>query len=105
MRRRLSENGNGTYIGEMLAERDSALARWPDRHGEPLRVWIQPTSDVADWHDAYADGVRSAVHDWDALGLPVRFVFTQRLRTRRRPRDVHRSLRGTHQRPHPVGAR
>jgi predicted Zn-dependent protease len=76
VRRRLSESGNGTYIGEMLAERDSALARWPDRHGKPLRIWVQPTSDVADWHDAYADGVRQAVHAWDALDLPVHFVFS-----------------------------
>ena len=30
----------GTYIGEILAERDSALARWPDRMTQPLRVWV-----------------------------------------------------------------
>ena len=30
VRRRLAERGSGTYINEMLAERDSALARWPD---------------------------------------------------------------------------
>jgi hypothetical protein len=76
VRRRLSESGNGTYINEMLAERDSALARWPDRRGKPLRVWIQSTSDVVDWHDSYADGVRQAVHSWDSLELPVHFVFT-----------------------------
>ena len=75
VRRRLSESGNGTYIGEMLAERDSALARWPDRHGKPLRIWVQPTSDVADWHDAYAEGVRQAVHSWDSLDLPEHFAF------------------------------
>lgn len=76
VRRRLSESANGTYIGEMLAERDSALARWPDRHGKPLRVWIQPTTDIADWHDAYAEGVRQAVHSWDSLDLPVHFAFS-----------------------------
>lgn len=76
VRRRLSESSNGTYIGEMLAERDSALARWPDRHGKPLRVWIQPTSTIADWHDAYAEGVRQAVRTWDSLDLPVHFAFT-----------------------------
>jgi len=76
VRRRLSESSNGTYIGEMLAERDSALARWPDRRGKPLRIWIQPSSTVADWHDAYAEGVRDAVHSWDSLDLPVRFAFS-----------------------------
>lgn len=76
VRRRLSESGNGTYIGEMLAERDSALARWPDRHGKPLRIWIQPTTTIDDWHDAYAEGVRQAVHEWDSLDLPVHFAFS-----------------------------
>jgi hypothetical protein len=75
VRRRLAEGGNGTYINEMLAERDSALARWPDRRGRPLTVWVEPTPTVPDWHDAYAAGVRSAVHEWDDLDLPVRFAF------------------------------
>src|SRR5690242_9999990 len=44
VRRRLTEGSNGTYIAEMLAERDSALARWPDRRGRPLTVWIQSPS-------------------------------------------------------------
>ena len=76
VRRRLTEGSNGTYIAEMLAERDSALARWPDRHGRPLTVWIQPQSDIPDWRDGYADGVRRAVLSWDSLALPVQFSFT-----------------------------
>ena len=76
VRRTLAEHATGTYIGEMLAERDSALARWPDRDGEPLTVWIQPTSDIAGWTDRYVDDVRGAVREWDALLLPVRFTFT-----------------------------
>jgi hypothetical protein len=76
VRRRLTEGSNGTYIGEMLAERDSALARWPDRHGRPLTVWIQPTSEIPDWREEYADGVRRAVHAWDSLELPVHFAFS-----------------------------
>ena len=76
VRRRLAEGGNGTYINEMLAERDSALARWPDRKGRPLFVWVQPASSVTDWRESYADGVRGAVHEWDDLALPVRFAFT-----------------------------
>lgn len=63
----------GTYIGEILASRDSALARWPDRHGEPLRVWIQPASDVADWHVRYVYEVHAAFVAWDTLRLPLRF--------------------------------
>ena len=75
VRRRLVERGGGTYIGDMLADRDSALARWPDRHGKPLTVWIQRAATLSDWNDAYLDGVRTAAHEWDGLGLPVRFAF------------------------------
>ena len=74
VRRRLAERGSGTYISEMLAERDSALARWPDRAGRPLAIWIQPTSVVDDWRDGYVGSVREALADWDALELPVRFA-------------------------------
>lgn len=63
----------GTYIGEILRARDSALARWPDRHGEPLRVWVQPASNVEDWHARYVYEVHAAFVAWDTLGLPVRF--------------------------------
>lgn len=75
VRRRLAERGSGTYISEMLAERDSALARWPDRGGRPLKVWIQPASTVEDWHEDYVTSVRDAVNGWDALALPIRFAF------------------------------
>jgi hypothetical protein len=75
VRRRLAEGGAGTYIGEMLAARDSALARWPDRHGIPLTVWIQPSSTVRDWEPAYLTMVRDAFADWNAVHLPVHFAF------------------------------
>jgi hypothetical protein len=76
VRKQLVEHGQGTYINEMLAERDSALARWPDLHGVPLNIWIQPNSDVQEWRSEYATRVRDAFLSWDALHLPVRFAFT-----------------------------
>ncbi len=76
VRRRLAEGSGGTYIAEMLAERDSALARWPDRKGKPLTVWIQWAADLRDWNEGYRDQVRQAVREWDTIGLPVRFTFT-----------------------------
>ena len=76
VRRRLAERGSGTYIGEMLAERDSALARWPDLHGKPLKVWVQWAGTVQDWSGTYHDAVRDAVREWDEVALPVRFAFT-----------------------------
>lgn len=74
IRRTLRRRAVGTYIGEILAERDSSLARWPDRD-EPLRVWVQPGSPVADWEGSYVDSVRAAFADWNAVGLPVHFAF------------------------------
>jgi hypothetical protein len=76
-RARLAARSRGTYIGEMLAGRDSALARWPNRHGEPLTVWIQSGSDVEGWNSSYVREVRAAFQEWDALQLPVRFAFTR----------------------------
>ena len=76
IRRQLASHARGTYIGEMLAERDSALARWPERRDEPLRVWVQSTSDIEGWSDSYVNEVRRAFQQWDSLQLPVRFAFT-----------------------------
>lgn len=75
IRRVLRSRAGGTYIGEMLAARDSSLARWPDRRVDPIRVWIAPTSKVRDWTPALVDAVRHAFVAWDDLGLPARFVF------------------------------
>ncbi len=76
VRQQLAMHERGTYIGEMLAHRDSSLARWPDRHGVPLRVWVQPASSVAGWTPALEGAARGAFRSWDALALPVRFAFT-----------------------------
>ncbi len=76
VRRQLASLARGTYIGEMLAERDSALARWPDHTSTPLLVWVQPTSSIEGWSSSYLSEVRHAFGQWDALQLPVRFAFT-----------------------------
>lgn len=73
--RRLRDGAPGTYIAEILLERDSALARWPDRHGAPLTVWIQPQSHVPDFNADYVQRVREAFDEWDCLRLPVKFKF------------------------------
>lgn len=75
--RRLQDSEAGTYIGDILLERDSALARWPDRHGVPLKVWIQPEAAVPDFTPSYVQRVRDAFHQWDAIRLPVRFAFVE----------------------------
>ncbi|GAC1517300.1 MAG: hypothetical protein NVS1B4_16990 [Gemmatimonadaceae bacterium] len=76
VQRRLRRGQTGTYIGEILLSRDSALARWPERTKDPLRVWVQPQSRVADWEPVFADRVRTAFAEWSVCGIPVRFAFT-----------------------------
>lgn len=73
VRRAIKRAEQGTYIGEILRARDSALARWPDRPGNPLKVWIQPRSAVMDWHQRYIYEVHEAFVAWDTLALPVKF--------------------------------
>lgn len=75
VRRRVQDGEAGTYIGEILLERDSSLARWPDRHGVPLTIWIQPKSSVSGFSQSYITTVRDAFREWGALRLPVSFAF------------------------------
>jgi hypothetical protein len=75
IQRELRRRAAGTYIGEMLLSRDSSLARWPERRARPIRVWIQPSSDLPDWTATYVDEVYAAFDEWDALDLPVSFTY------------------------------
>jgi predicted Zn-dependent protease len=75
IRRRLRRDEQGTYISEILKQRDSSLARWPDRGDKPLTVWIQPTANIDDWSSGYPDRVREAFEEWQAVGLPLSFEF------------------------------
>ncbi len=75
VRRRLELSAPGTYIGEILAERDSAIVRWPDRRTSPLRVWVQPMSNVKDFSPRFVPLVRSAFVTWSETGVPISFSF------------------------------
>ena len=75
VRRRLRRDEPGTYIGEILQERDSSLARWADRGDRPLTVWIQPTAAIDNWMPGYVDRVREAFDQWQEVGLPIGFLF------------------------------
>jgi hypothetical protein len=77
IRSRLRDEGAGTYIDEILLRRDSALARWRDRRGAPLTVWIQPTASFADFSTEFPKRVREAFAKWDSVGLKgLHFAFT-----------------------------
>jgi predicted Zn-dependent protease len=77
IKRRLHDAEAGTYIGDILRERDSSLARWPDRHGIPLTVWIRPRPSVKDYTPAYMASVRTAFQEWGSVHLPIRFSFVE----------------------------
>jgi hypothetical protein len=75
IQRRLADGESGTYIREILLQRGDNNARWPDRQMEPLRIWIQPRSDLADFHSSYPVRAREAFDRWTRAGVPVAFTF------------------------------
>jgi hypothetical protein len=75
IRRRLELLSDDTYIADVIASHDSALARWPDRAGIPLRVWVQPSSRHPGFNEALVPVVRRAFVEWSEVGIPVLFSF------------------------------
>jgi len=75
IRRRLTLGERGTYIGEILLERDSALARWPERTERPVRVWVGSGAELEGWDSTFTYRVRDAFNEWTAIGIPVKFTF------------------------------
>jgi hypothetical protein len=74
-RRRIRNGQAGTYINDLLIDRDSSLSRWPDRHGVPLTIWIQPKAKFDDFTTNFVARVRQAFLEWGAVNLPIRFAF------------------------------
>lgn len=75
LRRRVFNLNPGTYVNDILAEQDSALYRWPDRLSDALRVYIEPTSAIADFEAQYPQMARSIFGEWSEAGFPLRFTF------------------------------
>jgi hypothetical protein len=66
----------GTYLPEILVAQDSVLHRWRGRGADrPVRVWVQPASDVPDWSARLVQPARDAVLTWDQARLPVRLAL------------------------------
>lgn len=74
--RQVRERGQGTFINDVIVAHDSALARWPDRLVNPLRVWVQNGGAVENWSEERNAIVRRAFTDWSETGLPIAFSFT-----------------------------
>ena len=85
LKRKIVAAEAGTYFAELLVARDSALARWPSRITNPLRVWVDEPASSADWHADFPNSVRDAFDTWSATGVPVRFTFVRDSATA----DVH----------------
>lgn len=75
LRRRVGNLSPGTYVADILAEQDSTLYRWPERLSNAVRVWIEPTSAVADWSPSYPQMTREVFDEWGLAGFPLRFTF------------------------------
>lgn len=76
-RERVALDAPGTYIGEVLRGRDSAVVRWPERVDRPLTVWVADAANLPDWRPAYLGRVADAFGQWAQTGVPVRFRFVQ----------------------------
>ena len=75
LRRRIIDGALGTYISDLVASRDSALVRWPDRRARPLRVWVQDDVKLEGWNADFVPSVRDAFDTWVEVGIPVSFTF------------------------------
>jgi hypothetical protein len=75
LRRRLRDGAHGTYIDDLIASRDSAVVRWPDRLTRPLRVWVSEDERLAGWNADFVPAVRDAFDTWVETGIPVHFTY------------------------------
>jgi hypothetical protein len=75
IRQRLQDRAAGTFIGDILALRDSNIARWVDRRDKPVTVWIEDRAPLMGPDQSLAALVRSAFIDWGAAGVPLAFSF------------------------------
>jgi hypothetical protein len=73
--RLLVEARGATYMDAILAARDGNVARWVERRGDPVTVWIQPTTTLRDFWPDFRDRTRDAFYTWAASGVPMRFLF------------------------------
>lgn len=75
LRRRVANLSPGTYVGDILAEQDSALYHWPERLDNALRVYVEPTSSVPGFDRGAPQMARAVFDEWSEAGFPLRFVF------------------------------
>lgn len=72
----LETRTDGTYLPELLDQRDGWSYRWPDRRLEPLRIWIEPSRQPS-YRPEFARAVEESFNDWAHIGLPLLFTFVR----------------------------
>lgn len=74
--RQIRRAGSAVYLDSLLAEGDSLLRRWADRHGASVRVRLIRDSlfEAAKVDDRI---IRDALAQWSELRLGVRFEFVE----------------------------
>jgi hypothetical protein len=70
----------GTYIQDLLADRDSTIERWPDRVNKPILVWIDSADFIGGAQASFPSTVRAAFTTWAATGIPLRFAYVSSVR-------------------------
>ena len=73
--RLLIDSKGATYMDAILAARNGNVARWIERRGDPVTVWIQPATTLRDFWPDFKDRTRDAFYTWAASGVPMRFLF------------------------------
>jgi hypothetical protein len=73
--RTLQHRAEGTYVDELLAARDSGIARWADRRSNPVRVWIDEQPPLAGFDPLLPAEVRRAFDAWRVAGVPVVYRY------------------------------
>jgi len=71
----LADAKSETYMDAILAERQGNVARWIERRGDPITVWIQPATTLRDFWPDFKDRAREGFYTWAAAGVPLRFLF------------------------------
>ncbi len=73
--RLLAEQKGATYMDAILVARDGNVARWVERRGNPVTVWVQPTTTLKDFWPSFVGRTHDAFYTWAASGVPMRFLF------------------------------
>jgi predicted Zn-dependent protease len=65
----------GTYIDQVLVDRDSTIERWSPRVTTSLKVWIDSSDVITGVQAAFPAAVRAAFKDWEGTGIPLRVEY------------------------------